>query len=263
MFIAASVLAAAALATAACKPWTVRPIEESGASAGGGGAAAAAARFDPSAYVDTIWATKVLPQASSDAVDLAAALATPPAAAPAGSPAGAASSGPRSLLVRGAGVITKVDRQSRVGLAYVDLDPADGRPDAALQIGPVLRGTSLRDAVGFIRFADFSNQIDYARVGSALNDRVLATVLQTLPADLHAGQRVTFTGATRLDSRARLSSDPAAAMPASARATAPAAPIAPVPDAASAAAPAAGPASASRPAIEIVPITLRVEGAAQ
>jgi predicted lipoprotein len=242
MLAAACVLVTAfAIAGAGCKPWTVRPIDDSGASAGGTGAAAAAARFDPSAYVDTIWAAKVLPQAASDAVDLATALAAPSATPSAVPPAGNAASGPRSLLVRGAGVITKVDRQSRVGLAYVDLDPADGRPDAALQIGPVLRGTSLRDAVGFIRFADFSNQIDYARVGGALNDRVLATVLQTLPADLHAGQRVTFTGAVRLDARAS----------------------APAADATSTPARAAGAASASTPAIEIVPVTLRIEGAAQ
>jgi predicted lipoprotein len=218
-----------ALALSACKPWTVRPIDDNASAARGGtGAAAApgaagtagAARFEPAAYVEGIWSTKVLPQAASEAIDLAGALAaTPSSSSSSSSPSDNA--GPRAVLVRGVGIVIKVDRQSRVGLAYVDLDPVDGRPDAALQIGPVLRGTSLRDAVGFIRFADFANQIDYARVGNALNDRVLSTVLKDVAgdaADALKGRRVAFTGAVRMDSRTP---------------------------------------------VEVVPITLRVEGAAQ
>ena len=39
----------------------------------------------------------------------------------------------------------------------------DGKPTTVvLQIGPVIFGTALRDALPFIAFGDFVNQIDYA-----------------------------------------------------------------------------------------------------
>ena len=41
----------------------------------------------------------------------------------------------------------------------------------------MIRGTALRDAVDFIQFGDFTNQIQFADVANALNDRVLATTL--------------------------------------------------------------------------------------
>jgi predicted lipoprotein len=179
-----SVIAIAAL-LAFCQPWTIRPIADASGAAGAGGGAHAGA-FDASTYVSSVWDARVLPAASRDAVDLRQALT-------------AQDSTRRAVLVRGAGVITSVDERSRMGMAYVDLVPTDGRPDVALQIGPVLRGTTVRDAVGFIRFTDFANQIDFARVASELNARVLASVIAPLgKASLLTGRSVTFTGATTL-----------------------------------------------------------------
>ena len=71
------------------------------------------------------------------------------------------------------------------------------RPPAtvAIQVGPVLRGTALRDALGFVRFTDFVNQFDFAAVANALNERVLTTVLGPVDVRGLSGQRVSFTGA--------------------------------------------------------------------
>ena len=38
-----------------------------------------------------------------------------------------------------------------------------------MQIGPAMRGTALRDALDFVSFNDFNNQIDYAQFGKAFN----------------------------------------------------------------------------------------------
>jgi predicted lipoprotein len=179
-----SVITVAAV-LAFCQPWTIRPIADASATPGAG-ARAHAGGFDASTYVHSVWHARVLPAASRDAVDLRQALA-------------AQDSTRRPVLVRGAGVVTSVDERSRMGRAYVDLVPTDGRPDVALQLGPVLRGTAVRDAVGFIRFTDFANQIDFARVASELNARVLASVIAPLgKASLLTGKSVTFTGATTL-----------------------------------------------------------------
>jgi predicted lipoprotein len=70
-----------------------------------------------------------------------------------------------------------------------------GRPTVAIQIGPVIRGTALRDATSFVRFSDFTNQFDYAGAANALNDYALRTVIGPVPIDTLVGRTVTFTGA--------------------------------------------------------------------
>jgi predicted lipoprotein len=70
-----------------------------------------------------------------------------------------------------------------------------GAATVALQIGPVVRGTALRDASGFIHFSDFTNQFDYASAANALNDHALRTVVGPLSIDALEGRTVTFTGA--------------------------------------------------------------------
>lgn len=151
------VLGVAALAWLAIdRPWTVRPIEQGSVRP-----------FDAVAYVDSIWTSRVVPQIEANAVSLPFFLDA----------AASGATGARTGAVGVEGVIVSVDTSSRVGVAVVDLDPADGRPDATIQIGPVLRGTALRDALDFIRFTDFTNQIEFAAVAGALNDRVLGDVL--------------------------------------------------------------------------------------
>jgi predicted lipoprotein len=99
----------------------------------------------------------------------------------------------RAVFVKGTAKIAEVDRKSRVGLARLALPWATDR-QAAIQIGPVIRGTALRDALDFIRFTDFINQLEFASVAGALNDRVVIQVLQD-QSSIVAGADVTFVGA--------------------------------------------------------------------
>jgi predicted lipoprotein len=168
---------AASLMLSSCVPWTVRPIEKQGAPS------AADRAFDAKAYVDAIWESQVMPAVSSGAADLAGLLRGRPEDLP------------PAFLVKGAGRILNVDTSSRAGRMLIDIEPYDGRADAAIEIGPVLRGTALRDALPFIQFSQFVNQLEFARVGNALNERVWKTVLASLPREGLAGAGATFTGA--------------------------------------------------------------------
>jgi predicted lipoprotein len=150
------------------QPWTVRPI---------GQPTAAAAPFDARAWVADIWTSRVLPHIETTAIPLDTLRDV----------ASSGTTATRPSAVRLEGIITSVDTASRVGLALVDVLPVDGSPDAAIQIGPVLRGTALRDALDFIQFSDFTNQIEFAGVATALNERVLSHVL-------HAVDRATWQG---------------------------------------------------------------------
>jgi predicted lipoprotein len=185
--------AAAALAASlvSCVPWTVRPIGTETEAANGPAAAS------PVAYVDSIWSARLVPAVLNGAVDARALLD-----AMAASPAGAAqryghreANGPVYFLVKGRGTVTAVDTRSRMGLALVDVAPYDGRADISIQIGPVLRGTALRDATGMVRFTDFVNQLQFADVANELNSCVLKTVLAPFDTAKLKGRVVAFAGA--------------------------------------------------------------------
>jgi predicted lipoprotein len=137
--------------------------------------------LSPAAYVESMWASKLLPAMSAAAADAGAPGVTAPASA-------------SYWVVKGEGRVLSVNTESRVGVALVDIAPFDGRPDVSIEIGPVLRGTGLRDVTGLVHFSDFVNQLQFADVANELNDRVLKSVLsQVNTADLK-GRTISFEG---------------------------------------------------------------------
>jgi predicted lipoprotein len=159
------------------RPWTTLPIEREPAGP-----------VDASAYVESIWTSRVQPAVTTNAVALEFYREAV---------AGGATPAPGAVVAEG--TVLDVNTSSRVGIATIDLNPADGLADAAVQIGPVVRGTAHRDALNFIRFTDFTNQIEFAAVASALNDRVLTDVLGGVDFATLAGRRVRVVGVASLD----------------------------------------------------------------
>jgi predicted lipoprotein len=98
-----------------------------------------------------------------------------------------------SITDSGRIVSAKLDTRARV--AEVDLD-GDGSADVTVQLGPVIRGNALRDIAPFYNFDDFRDQIEFAKLGRALNDQVSAMV--TLPEGDLLGRTMSFTGVTPL-----------------------------------------------------------------
>src|SRR5262245_15984786 len=155
---------------AVVRPWTVRPIET-----------AKPAVFDATTFASSAW-PRLVREAEQTAVDV--------------SEIARADGAPQTTarIVKGTGVVTSVDRRSRVGVMLVRV--AAAKPmTLAIQIGPVIRGTALRDASGFIHFSDFRNQTDYAAAANALNDAMLRTVVAPLAVDTLQGRTVVFVGA--------------------------------------------------------------------
>jgi predicted lipoprotein len=145
----AIVVIAAALAI--LRPWTVVSNRT-----------ASARTFEPASYVASIWDSRVIPTAERSAIDLEAFMQ-----------GGASTGTTRAVFVKGTARVVDVDRASRVGLARLKLPWQKNGRGAAIQIGPVIRGTTVRDALDFIRFTDFLNQLEFAGVAGALIDRVL------------------------------------------------------------------------------------------
>jgi predicted lipoprotein len=183
-----------------CVPWTVRPIDEARDSKPAGQAA-----LSPAAYVDSIWSSSLVPAILNSAVDARALLdALSSSFEQAGNRYGRReANGPRYFLVKGQGRVLSVDTRSRAGSLLLDVAPLDGQADISLQIGPVLRGTSLRDAPGVVHFTDFINQLQFADVGNELNDRVLKTVIAPIETAKLGGRMVSFVGTASCEDGAR------------------------------------------------------------
>ncbi|MFK8034244.1 MAG: DUF2291 family protein [Hyphomicrobiales bacterium] len=147
------------------------------------------------AYAREIWEPKVLPAITKKLVsitDLRAAIVQDEAAAGLAHglrPEGEAN--PWNFAVSGTGVIIEAKTQSRAAKLQVDTD-ADGEADVIVQLGPVIRGTAIRDAMPFLIFTDFRDQIEFAKLSGGLNAMAHERVI--LPAGDVVGQTVSFEG---------------------------------------------------------------------
>ncbi len=198
----------ALLTLSGCVLATVRTLDEDEEAKQG---------FDPGAYVEEIWESRVLPAYSDEAVDLVTLLG----AIEADEDAAIAEYGHRSgtgaysFMVRGEGTILTFDTSSRAGLLVVDLAPTDGTADINIAVGPLIKISqrgSVRDAVGFIEYGNFVNQQEFAGVANAMGERITAMIAEALGAesadvigDLDPasfdGKTVSFVGAYSLDTR--------------------------------------------------------------
>jgi len=164
--------------------------------------------FDPVSYVDGQWAEKIVPTIQNDGKDLKTVLGEmqpgPDGKAPKSGLVkvvekyGLITVGEaHAYMVKGEGVVSKVDTSKSIGLITLTLDGYDGPIQVNLYIGPRIPSdeTAVRDAVGFITFGDFKEQTEYGKVASEINKRVNAEVLSKLQKDQLEGKRIAFTGA--------------------------------------------------------------------
>ena len=164
--------------------------------------------FDPVAYVDGIWESKLLPTFNEKAVELAKILSEMEPDASGTAPKdeliaianryGLITVGEAHVyMVKGSGKIGSVDAETSLGTAEVALDGYNGPIKVLLYIGTRIPSddTSVRDAVGFISFGDFREQTEYGKAATEINKRVLATGLCDVDRDNLVGKTISFKGA--------------------------------------------------------------------
>lgn len=154
---------------------------------------------DPKAYVAENWAKKIVPTVHDKAVDVAtvaAAIDKDPAAAGKEYGHRSGTGSPYAYLVKGTGTVTGVDTSTPTGPMTVQVPRPGGQPlTVTIATGPVIAGTAVRDAVGFISFGDFTNQIDYAEAANQINDHVKTDVIGKVDLTTITGRTVEFHGA--------------------------------------------------------------------
>ena len=168
----------------------------------------AAEEFDAVTFVAGIFDSQVVPMVQEKAVDLPAILnqftvneqgiAQKDQLLPIAEQNGVITVGEAHVyMVKGQGVVTEVDTESRVKTMTVQLDGYDGPIAVKLYTGPRIPSdeTSVRDAVGFLNFGDFRSQTEYGKVASELNKLIVNQVLGGVDVADLVGKTISFTGA--------------------------------------------------------------------
>ncbi|NUR76270.1 MAG: DUF2291 domain-containing protein [Thermoleophilia bacterium] len=199
--VAVAIVVALVLLAIFDPPWVVESLSKSTA----GSSVANSSNLDPDSYVNAVWKSKVLPTVKKRAVELPTllgALQKDRAAASKKYGNYSVLDSPPAFLAKGSGRVVSVDTLSLVSKAGIALGSGT-KPDVFIQIGPILSGTDVRDALPFINFNDFENQVKYGEVAIAFNSKVRETALANLNTGKLKGKKVTFTGAFTLSSARR------------------------------------------------------------
>jgi len=164
--------------------------------------------FNPTAYVDSIWESQLIPAYNQKAVDLSKILTEMQPDADGtvvkdklisiANKYGLITVGESHVyMVKGSGKIVNVNTDTSVGTAEVALDGYNGPIKVMLYIGTRIPSddTSVRDAVGFINLGDFKDQTEFGKAGSEINQRILTQVIDPLDRNNLIGKTISFTGA--------------------------------------------------------------------
>jgi predicted lipoprotein len=169
--------------------------------------------FDARQYVDTVWASKVVPAINAGAKPAANVMAAvgsdlDKAGAALGRRAGEGSAW--TFVLSGEGVVRKVDNASRRGSIDVALSGGASGRMVRIQTGPVVSETAIRDALPFVTFNDFTDQLTFAEVGRALTAKAL-TGLRPALGQAQPGRHIRFVGVANV----RNAADPLVVTPVS------------------------------------------------
>ncbi len=103
--------------------------------------------------------------------------------------------GELSFIVKGSGKITEVKNKLRSGYFAFDLtDTPSEDVKTRIQIGPVFKGSAVRDSISLISYDDYTNQIEWAQVSVAFHELIVRDVLSKINFDEVTGKDFDFLG---------------------------------------------------------------------
>jgi predicted lipoprotein len=177
-------------------PFVIKPLARPGSGA-------QAVQSKGAQFAEGVWESKVLPAIQEKAQEITKILpeirADP---ASAGQKYGRReSTNPYSYMVKGTGKVIEVNTKSQAGTIIIEIPGLEEK--IALQIGPVVRGTALRDATDAAPFDQFSNQLDYADVSKEMNSRAVKASFSGVDPSSLSGKTITFFGAFTFDPRSK------------------------------------------------------------
>jgi predicted lipoprotein len=154
--------------------------------------------FNASDNVESIWESKAVPELKKNAVELQKLLAESngklDSTAKQYGHYSMGDKGELSYIVKGEGTVTEVNQEKKAGYMTLKLNGYDGPVVVKMQIGPVYKGSAVRDCLSFIKYEDYKNQVDWAKVSQAIHDTINKTLIEKLDVKTLQGKTITFTG---------------------------------------------------------------------
>ncbi|MBI66079.1 MAG: hypothetical protein CMG64_07300 [Candidatus Marinimicrobia bacterium] len=161
--------------------------------------------FDAKAYVENIWKSKIIPTISEEAQDITFILDElfKNKEVTEEKYGGRSGTGSYSFMIKGKAEITSLNTASRVGTLSIKLEKKYDS-EIFITLGPVIKKDSIRDAVKFIKFNDFVNQLDFADVSRIIKVRVLNEIIGPLNLKEITGKNINFEGAITFDRKDKI-----------------------------------------------------------
>ena len=161
--------------------------------------------FDAKAYVENIWKTKIIPTVSNEAEEITFILDElfKNKEVTEEKYGGRSGTGSYSFMIKGKAEITSLNTASRVGTLSIKLEK-QYESEIFITLGPVIKKDSIRDAVKFIKFNDFVNQLDFADVSRIIKVRVLNEIIGPLNLKEITGKKIKFEGAITFDRKDKI-----------------------------------------------------------
>ena len=161
--------------------------------------------FDAKAYVENIWESKIIPTISEEAEDITFILDElfKNKEVTEEKYGGRSGTGSYSFMIKGKAEITSLNTASRVGTLSIKLEK-QYESEIFITLGPVIKKDSIRDAVRFIKFNDFVNQLDFADVSRIIKVRVLNEIIGPLNLKEITGKNINFEGAITFDRKDKI-----------------------------------------------------------
>ena len=110
-------------------------------------------------------------------------------------------SGELSFVVKGEGVVQEVNQQKKAGFMTVKLNGYDGQVTVKLQIGTVYKGSAVRDNLSFIKYEDYTNQVDWAKISQSIHEVIDRDVVGKVDLASIQGKTISFVGAFTVDKK--------------------------------------------------------------
>jgi predicted lipoprotein len=153
--------------------------------------------FDADAEIESIWSTKVFPELLGKAVSLSDLYQDAKGDYANVSDRGRytmGDSGELNFTIKGTAVITEAQVDKKAGYVVLEVKGIPAEQQIRLQVGPLFKGTALRDNLTCISYDQYKNQVQWASISQALHNQVLAKVLKGIDFKTMIGKEIGFVG---------------------------------------------------------------------
>lgn len=154
--------------------------------------------FNAGDDVAAIWESSALPELTQSAIDLKEFLEASKGdykvLAEEHGKYSMGDTGELSYTVKGDAIVEEVNTKSQAGFMEIKLKEYSGNEILKIQIGPVYKGSSVRDSLSFIKFGDYKNQEQWAAVSQSINKIIAETVVKPTNPENLKGKEISFVG---------------------------------------------------------------------